>query len=89
MTCGWWRTGVSVWFYGDRVTEPPNRRSAMWLQASAHRFLTRRMEHALLYGCADDDTGPVRARRISLSVGMGVAVAGMVGCRLWPLLVLP
>jgi hypothetical protein len=59
-------------------------RSNTRLQAGAHRFLMRRMEHALLYGIADDDMGTARAQRVSLSVGLVLALGAMAVCRVLP-----
>jgi type VII secretion protein EccB len=54
---------------------PANR-----LEVSGHRFLRRRLEHALVDGDAGRPGDPVRPQPVSLVIGAGVAVLAIAGC---------
>jgi type VII secretion protein EccB len=56
------------------------RQSASRLQVSGYRFLTRRIEHALVRGDVAMLDDPLRARALSLVTGCIVAVIAVAGC---------
>jgi type VII secretion protein EccB len=56
------------------------RRSTTWLQTSTHRFLVRRMEHALLRGEVRMVDDPPRAQSLSLIAGCVLAVITLAAC---------
>jgi type VII secretion protein EccB len=56
------------------------RQSSTWLQRSADRFATRRMEHALVRSDVDMHDDPLRAQSLSLMAGAVVAVIVVAAC---------
>lgn len=56
------------------------RQPATRLQVSGHRFLTRRMTHALVCGDARMLDDPLRAQSLSLTAGAVLAAAGVAVC---------
>jgi type VII secretion protein EccB len=55
-------------------------RATTRLQVSGHRFLTRRMQHALVRGDVRMLDDPLRAQSLSLTVGAVLAVIAVAGC---------
>ncbi|MDO3637655.1 type VII secretion protein EccB [Mycolicibacterium arseniciresistens] len=55
-------------------------RTTTRLQVSAHRFLTRRMQHALVRGDVRMLDDPLRAQSLSLTAGAVLAVIAIAGC---------
>ena len=56
------------------------RQPSMRLQVSAQRFLTRRMEHALVRRDVTMNDDPMRAQSRSLTAGCVLAAIGLAGC---------